>query len=191
MQIIQLRHTDEYVFQILWLFSIISLERLTYKSDKMLLGMNWYHILKLILLAPALLILNGLNVIAVKWYSTYRHRVRIINLLLLCCTPMVYLIVFFLYHVNTCYSCYLLPFIILPRLCIASHTHDLMKMTSFTFNRHKVSQSILTHNTWFYFIVLWHQIKDIAIHNWNFNILIVNFFAHIGIFGIWWQFLTI
>ena len=125
------------------------------------------HILKLIMLAPSYLILNGLNVFAVKWYSTYRHRVRIINLLLLCCTPMVYLIVFFLYHVNTCYSCYLLPFIILPRLCIASHTHDLMKMTSFTFNRHKVSQSILTHNTWFYFIVLWHQIKDIAIHNWN------------------------
>ena len=99
----------------------------------MLLGMNWYHILKLIMLAPSYLILNGLNVFAVKWYSTYRHRVRIINLLLLCCTPMVYLIVFFLYHVNTCYSCYLLPFIILPRLCIASHTHTRLNEDDFIY----------------------------------------------------------
>ena len=184
MQIIQLRHTDEYVFQILWLFSIISLEHFlnestheTYKSDKMLLGMNWYHILKLIMLAPSYLILNGLNVFAVKWYSTYRHRVRIINLLLLCCTPMVYLIVFFLYHVNTCYSCYLLPFIILPRLCIASHTHDLMKMTSFTFNRHKVSQSILTLNTWFYFYSVMTSDKGHCYSQLEFQYILIIFRA--------------
>ena len=128
---------------------------------------------------------------AVKWYSTYRHRVRIINLLLLCCTPMVYLIVFFLYHVNTCYSCYLLPFIILPRLCIASHTHDLMKMTSFTFNRHKVSQSILTLNTWFYFFSIMTSDKGHCYSQLEFQYKFNNFSSRFVIEKINFEYFTL